>query len=434
MKLKSTFLAFCFLTLSMTMVFAEGKKDTAVLAQMDPAKMLSPWNDQEPSQAMVLSKLTAEYKKANPGFNMEFEMVPSSTIEQKVAVLIASNDLPEIFTHGNPLTLVDWAKKGVTIDFEVEFKKLGIFDSLNPVAVSLVKQTGNTDILASLPFEMNVEGFWYNKKIFADAGITIPLTWQELLAAAEQLKSRGIQPFSAAGKDAWPLTRFINGMAIRIYGPDAPLKAGRGEMSYTDKGFISAAATLSDMAAKGYFGNSPASIDYNTATDVFLQGKAAMYYMGSWCLRDLNNPKANTLGPDGISFFNIPVWEGGVNKADAQVTYVVSAGIGVAFSNKKFDDRMQNWSKAVFPKFGQMAMDDFGLITGFKAQPAANLPGYTKLVLSELKKAEKSALWFEASMDNKAMNEAWINVQRLVTGEITPQKWAQNMDIAVKKK
>lgn len=403
-------------------------------AQSDSAKMVSPWNDQEPSQAMVLSKLSAEYKKTNPNFNMEFEFVPSSTIEQKISVLMASNDLPEIFAYGNPLALVDWTKKGVTIDFEVEFKKLGIFDSLNPVAVDLVKRTGNTDVLASLPFEMNVEGFWYNKKMFADAGIAIPKTWKELLTASEKLKAKGIQPFSSAGKDAWPLTRLINGMAIRIYGPDAPLKAGRGEMSYTDKGFITAATTLSEMAKKGYFGKNPASIDYNTATDVFLQGKAAMYYMGSWCLRDLNNPKANTLGPDGIGFFNIPIWEGGVDAAVAMKTYCVSAGIGIGFSKKKFDDNMKNWSKAVFPKFGQMAMDDFGIITGFKAQPTDDLPGYTKLVLSELKKAEKSALWFEASMDTKAMNEAWINVQRLVTGEINPQKWAQNMDNAVKKK
>ena len=46
---------------------------------------------------------------------------------------------------------------------------------------------------------------WYNKKLFADAGITdVPQTWDELNAAAEKLKAAGIQPIiqGAAGGSA----------------------------------------------------------------------------------------------------------------------------------------------------------------------------------------------------------------------------------------
>ena len=41
------------------------------------------------------------------------------------------------------------------------------------------------DGLYELPVELNIEGFWYNKKIFADNGIAVPTTWDEVLKIAE---------------------------------------------------------------------------------------------------------------------------------------------------------------------------------------------------------------------------------------------------------
>src|SRR6478736_4930788 len=49
-------------------------------------------------------------------------------------------------------------------------------------------------------------GMFYNKKIFADNGITVPTTWQELVAACEKLKGKGIVPIGIAGKDSAGVT------------------------------------------------------------------------------------------------------------------------------------------------------------------------------------------------------------------------------------
>ena len=59
-----------------------------------------------------------------------------------------------------------------------------------------------------------------------------------------------------------------------------------GQAKLTDPAYVAAAQKVADLGSKGYFGKGVASLDYGPAEDLFLQGKAAMFYMGSWVLGD----------------------------------------------------------------------------------------------------------------------------------------------------
>ena len=43
----------------------------------------------------------------------------------------------------------------------------------------------------------------YNTKLFKDAGVQEPKTWDELIAVADKLKAAGITPFVATTQDGW---------------------------------------------------------------------------------------------------------------------------------------------------------------------------------------------------------------------------------------
>ena len=45
----------------------------------------------------------------------------------------------------------------------------------------------------------------YNKEIFAEHGIEVPTTWDELIAACETLKAAGVTPFYATFKEPWTI-------------------------------------------------------------------------------------------------------------------------------------------------------------------------------------------------------------------------------------
>ena len=41
--------------------------------------------------------------------------------------------------------------------------------------------------MVSLPYQYNLEGIWYNKQMFSEAGVDEPQTFQELLDASASL-------------------------------------------------------------------------------------------------------------------------------------------------------------------------------------------------------------------------------------------------------
>lgn len=389
-------------------------------------------SDLEYQQPRLISEQARAYEKSHPNVTYEFENVNTSDLVQKIQLLAASNDLPELFAYESGRPLEQLSDNGYVLDVEKVFADIGLGDQLNPAAVSLLKSMTRGKGLFALPLEMNIEGFWYNKALFAQYGVSEPHTWNELLQAADTFREHGIQPFALAGAQKWPITRLINGYVIRKYGYDVMQQVDRRELSVTDPGFVEAAALVQRMALRGDFGDHVTTTGLEEASAMFLQGKAAMYYTGSWSLRDFNDPAQNKIGEGQIGLFNIPLVEGGVGTED---DWLLNAGLTTSFSAAAYDDTMRKWTKAVFTDYGDKAMSEMGIITGFKVNHMpADLPPLTKMVQSKIEKVRNGALWFEALFAPETQAIAWNNAQLLVSSaKYTPEMYMEDLQQALDK-
>ncbi|TYP73142.1 ABC transporter substrate-binding protein [Paenibacillus methanolicus] len=380
--------------------------------------------------AKIIGELAEEYGRAHPDVRYEFENVNTTDLLQKIQLLAASNDLPELFSFesGKPLEVL--ADNGFVLDIEQAFKELGLYEKLNPAAVKLLKSMVGGKGLYALPLEMNIEGFWYNKALFAEYGLGEPRTWDEMLEAAALFKENGIQPFSVAGTVKWPITRLINGYVIRLYGYDVMQRVASGELQVTDPGFVEAASVVQRMGLNGYLGDDVNTTDLNTAASLFLQGKAAMYYSGSWSLRDFNDPSQNKIGADQIGFFNIPLVEGGAGTLD---DWLMNAGLTTSFSADAYNDNMKDWMKHVFSNYGDKAMNEMGFLTGFQVDRLpASMPPLTQMVQEKIGGVKNGVLWFEALFTPAAQKTAWDNAQLLVANrDYTPEMYMKELHEAL---
>ena len=107
-----------------------------------------------------------------------------------------SGDVPDIYMERGGGELADKVKVGLVKDLTESsadtIAKLG-------GSVSGWQVDGKT---YSLPFSLGVVGFWYNKDLFAQAGVTqAPETWDEMYAAIDKLKDAGIEPISVGAGD-----------------------------------------------------------------------------------------------------------------------------------------------------------------------------------------------------------------------------------------
>jgi raffinose/stachyose/melibiose transport system substrate-binding protein len=414
----------CVLLLVSVALLATGQKEPpAAVAKPKEIKFLSTWNETQRNTKLILD-LTAAYRTTHPEFTMNVEVVPSDDLKRQVNIQIASGDSPDIFAYDSGKTLLDLINAGQVVNIEEEFKKLGIMGSLEAGAVSLLKTLVDGKGLYDLPMGWNLEGIWYNKTIFAKYGLKPPTTWAEFTAIAETLKKNGIQPFSAGGKDKWPITRYLNMYVMRKVGVEGRAKARRGQAKFADEGFIEAGQALQAWASQGYFGVGFNTIDQSTATLMFLTGKTAMMYNGSWLVSDLNNKEKNTLG-ENVGFFSVPLVPGGVGKLD---DYSVNCGAIVALSKQKYDAAMADWVKYVFTRIGDKAMSDYGSLMGYTVTVMpTQVPFYTKMLTEEFRKVKTAGLWFEATLDAKTEKVAKDNCQLLFLSEMTPTAYFQSI-------
>lgn len=408
------------LFLASAVLFATGAKETQpAKAKPKEIKFLSMWAEDAVNSKLILD-LSAEYKKANPDFKINIEVVPSDNLKRQVNIYIASGDAPDIFAYDSGMTLLDLINADQIVDIEAEFTKLGIMNVLEPGAVSLLKTLVGGKGLYDLPLGWNLEGIWYNKTLFSQNGMTPPKTWEDLTRIAEAFQAKGIQPFAVGGKDKWPITRYINMYVMRKMGVDGMQKASEGKAKFTDAGFLEGAQALADWAKKGYFGVGFNTIDPTTATLMFLTGKTAMMYNGSWFVSDLNNKDKNTLG-ENVGFFNIPLVPGGVGTMD---DYSVNCGTILALSKKKYDAGTADWVKYVFTRIGDKSMADYGALKGYRVNTVPDkVPYYTKMLTAEFAKVKNAGRWFEATLDAKTEMVAKDNSQLLFLGDMSPRDY-----------
>jgi len=127
--------------------------------------------------------------------------------------------------------------------------------------------------------------FYYNKDVLQKAGVKVPTTWDEVLAAVPLLKKAGVAPFSLAGASMWPELMWEEYLVDRVAGPQAfnDVMAGKAG-SWSNPGIIKANSMIRQLVDAGGFIDGFASVTADSNADVALlyTGKAAMMLQGAW--------------------------------------------------------------------------------------------------------------------------------------------------------
>lgn len=120
--------------------------------------------------------------------------------------------------------------------------------------------------------------FYYNKALFADAGIAEPpKTWQDLLDAAEKLKANGVLPFALGNSDGLGTLQYLNIIFPGNFTVEESVKLANGEIKYNGEAFTKVNQNLLDLIEKGYFDPGFASlVHWTDAVEAFATGQAGM--------------------------------------------------------------------------------------------------------------------------------------------------------------
>ena len=166
---------------------------------------------------------------------------------------------------------------------------------INPDLDPLMNQYGSCEGRTSaLPYSVMAAGVIYNKDIFAENGLKVPTTWDELIEVCETLKAAGITQFYGTFYDPWTVGQgwfdYTTGGMVDILdfydmmwdlgsevGPDS-------EVSF-QKTFAEPMEKMSELLQ--YVNDDANSRAYTDGNLAFANGEAAMYLQGPWALGEI---------------------------------------------------------------------------------------------------------------------------------------------------
>lgn len=210
------------------------------------------------------------------GYELEVESVDDATYKTKIRVMLQANELPDVFYTWGGSYSTPFLDAGVLYPLE---------DALDESGYKLMdvyaQPEADGHIYAAPTSALETYAVFYNKDVFADLGMEVPETWDELLAVVDACNEKGIGAMALGDKDRWEGDLFYNMMVIRE-DADAFKNAMEGDGSFTDEAFLTAAEKVQTLVEKGAFHKGYMQAGPNECIEMLRAGLVAMYPTGSW--------------------------------------------------------------------------------------------------------------------------------------------------------
>lgn len=365
---------------------------------------------------------------ADAALPLSIETIAQSEVNNRVPLLASQDALPVMFISPTTESKVggDMYESGALLDLESTFNDLGIMDDVLPAAAETVKTIYGS--MVSIPFQYNIEGFWYNKQLFADNGIEVPTTWADFKEAAATLQAAGVQPLSAAGTQGWTITRYLSTYLARTQGADWYSDIVDGNASFSDPEYLEAMQEVASLGEAGYFGEGITSRDMDTVTSQFYAGNVGMIYNLSSMLSSLYDEAQNPLGPDAFGFFPFPEVEGGAGSIS---DFPANTGTVTAISADLYNDKVGAWLTCIAENYGSSLMENQGAISGFVQNTEVEQPALVSDIVGQMESATGAVIWLEAPFGARFGDAAGTNAGPLLDGGISPEDYASGLDEAI---
>ncbi|WP_328552032.1 MULTISPECIES: ABC transporter substrate-binding protein [unclassified Streptomyces] len=274
----------------------------------------------------TLAPELAKFEKQT-GIKVKLEVVPWSDLLNRILTATTSGQGPDVLNIGNTWS-ASLQATGALLPWDAKnFAKIGGKDRFVDSALGSTGAAGKDP--AAVPLYSMAYALYYNKKSFADAGISgPPATWAELVADGKKLSKGGKWGLGAEGSNA---SENIHHAFVFAKQHGADFFTADGTADFTNDGVVSAVKQYVDLMAKDKI-IAPGNAEYaqNQSVSDFAKGKNAMLLWQSAAA----NLKAQGMSEDAYGIAPVPV-QSGTPGTGANVNSMV-AGINLAvFKNTK---------------------------------------------------------------------------------------------------
>lgn len=395
---------------------------------------------EEPTKGIqegAVQRFMADY----PNITVEQVHQQNDNYKQQLIVAMSSGEAPDMYIHWGGGPMAEYYKSGFVNDITEMYNT---YDHPDFIDGAVAQSTYDGKMLA-IPFGgLSGCDIFYNKTIFAEVGVEVPTTIDELEAVCDKLIEAGYVPFSLANGSKWTGSMYYMYLVARHSGNeqfDAAYTQADGG-TFTSEAFIWAGEKIQDWVKKGYFNEGFNSLVTDNGEDraLLYDNTCAMMLHGSWQTRSIaadsqewydanlgtfrfpedaeakeagvdQNVEVGTAIGNGFSF-NCWNEDGSVDQAKLDACYVLATQY---YSDDTYNEE-------------QMASNTIPSINGYDAQVEdPNMQIVAKVFFD----ATSVQLWYDQYLPASVTEVHKDTMTELFGLEKTPQEIGEQMDAAM---
>ncbi|MBT4290125.1 MAG: carbohydrate ABC transporter substrate-binding protein [Deltaproteobacteria bacterium] len=175
--------------------------------------------------------------------------------------------------------ILDWAAEGVLADLN-RIARQGNWDAVVPLALQKFSKYDGQWI--SVPVNVHSTNWvWANKAVFEKVGVTVPRNWDEFVAVTKKIKAAGYTPIAHGGQ-AWQDATVFDSILLSVGGYDF-YKKTMVDLNLKALGSAKMVQVFDRMRViTGLLDPNFSGRDWNLASAMVINEKAAMQIMGDW--------------------------------------------------------------------------------------------------------------------------------------------------------
>jgi raffinose/stachyose/melibiose transport system substrate-binding protein len=374
--------------------------------------------------AAAFQDMADAFMADNPHVTIEITILGNEDFKSKLPTVMQSGEPPDLFQSWGGGVMNEFAKEGLLRDITPEMD-LGWRDTFGTGPLGVYAYEGKQ---YGAPWDMGMVGFWYNKALFAEAGIDAPpTTWMEFLDDVQTLKEAGITPIALGEGEKWPGHYYWVYLATRICGKAGFDAAYSRSTGFDSECYVQAGEELEKLIDLEPFQDGFLGAGYGDQAGLVGNGEAAMELMGQWApaVEMGNSESGEGLGED-LGFFPFPAVEGGAG----DVNDAMGGGNGICVGKNAPDEAVE-FLQFLTNVENQKTLAEMGVaIPVVKGSEDAIGDPNMRLVYDTLSKAEYFQLYYDQYLPPAVGEAVNDSVQEIFADTMTAAEAAATIEEA----
>ena len=254
------------------------------------------------NQVVYMDKLVEAFEALNPDITIEVELRPGGAEgDNLVKTKLATGEMNDVFFYNSGSLFQALNPDEYLVDLSNEPWADNVVDSFWPTV-------STADGSYGAPYGTAMGGgILYNKDVYAELGLSVPMTWDEFMANNAAIKAAGIDPVIQTYGDTWTSQMFVLADFHNVLqeSPNFADEYTNNIAKYaTDSAAIRGFEYLEELNAAGYYNSDYASATFTEGVLKLANGEGAHYPMLSFAVSTVLEVAPEAI--DSIGFFAQP--------------------------------------------------------------------------------------------------------------------------------